>query len=219
MFLCPYYRESNKENTQLPHLLGPPLHTYTAFKSSLRRSAYFTVMTSLHQGNEMPNAEWELDRSSWPIVHGSRESLDYTSLPTPFTGALHFYNSQGLSPSARAASSFTMLRDDTEGVDDKKSEEEEGKVYRRVIDAMRELLLAKGQEDGARAVEDAIHAYMRKGGKRFSMANANPVSIITEQVNEQEQRLWTSGFKHVLVFRQVLGAPTLEVRREKAGHY
>ncbi|EWM22288.1 Stress-induced protein SRP1/TIP1 [Nannochloropsis gaditana] len=185
-----------------------------SFKSSRRRPAYFTVMRSLHQGNEMPNAEWELDRSSWPIVHGSRESLDYTSLPTPLTAALHFYNSQGLSPSARAASSFTMLRDDTEGVDDKKGEEEEGKVYRRVIDAMRELLLAKGQEDGARAVEDAIHAYMRKGGKRFSMANANPVSIITERVNEQEQRLWTSGFKHVLVFRQVLGAPTLELLAE-----
>ena len=43
------------------------------------------------------------------------------------------------------------------------------------------------------------------------MADANPVSIITETVNEKEQRLWTSGFKHVLVFRQVEGEPELEV--------
>lgn len=35
-----------------------------------------------------------LDASAWPVVHGTRESLDQTHLPTPDTPTLSFWNSQ-----------------------------------------------------------------------------------------------------------------------------
>lgn len=36
----------------------------------------------------------KLDASAWPVVHGTRESLDHTALPTPANGQLSFWNSQ-----------------------------------------------------------------------------------------------------------------------------
>jgi helix-turn-helix protein len=44
------------------------------------------------------------------------------------------------------------------------------------------------------------------------MEDANPVSIITERVSDTEQRLWTSGFKNVQVYRHRHGESKLEVR-------
>lgn len=36
----------------------------------------------------------KLDASAWPVVHGTRESLDHTTLPTPANSQLSFWNSQ-----------------------------------------------------------------------------------------------------------------------------
>jgi len=100
-----------------------------------------------------------LDGGAWPIVHGSPESLDYTALPTPTTAALHFYNTQGLSPS----SEVEMEDEDDEAA-----------------------LLAAAQRAFLEVVQPSI---VGRPEKSFSMADANPVSIITERVSETEQRL------------------------------
>jgi hypothetical protein len=44
----------------------------------------------------------------------------------------------------------------------------------------------------------------------FNLADANPVSIITQRINEREQLLWTSTIGNVLVYRQRDGQPELE---------
>ncbi len=104
-----------------------------------------------------------LDGGAWPIVHGSPESLDYTALPTPTTAALHFYNTQGLSPS----SEMEMDDDDDEAA-----------------------LLAAAQRAFLEVVQPSpFSSIVGRPQKSFSMADANPVSIITERVSETEQRL------------------------------
>jgi hypothetical protein len=45
-------------------------------------------------------ATFELDQSPWPIVHGSRESLDNTKQPTPQTESLDMWLSQSLASGA-----------------------------------------------------------------------------------------------------------------------
>ena len=171
------------------------------------------------QAKDDEEAHWALDGSAWPIVHGSRESHDNTPLPTPLTAALHMYNSQGLTPSPSSSSSsssetWLAIHPPTHHG----AAEEE--TLTKVLEAMRRFLQAP-EETGGRGVEDAVGGGGGEGeggrskplqGERFSMADANPVSIITEYVNEEEQRLWTSGFKHVLVFRQRKDEPELEVR-------
>jgi hypothetical protein len=101
-----------------------------------------------------------LDAGAWPIVHGSPESLDYTALPTPTTAALHFYNTQGLSPSSE------------EGLDDEAA----------LLAAAQRAFLAVVQPQQQSSSID-------RPQKSFSMADANPVSIITERVSDTEQRL------------------------------
>jgi hypothetical protein len=138
--------------------------------------------------------------------------LDNTHLPTPLTPALHLYNSQGLTPSSSSSSTSFRAIVNT----GKEKEGEEVEVYHQVLAAMRRFLLLGAKEEEEAGEEGGVQEAVRKLDKdkkiTFSMANANPVSIITERVNETEQRLWTSGFGNVMVFRQVLGEPELEVR-------
>lgn len=112
-----------------------------------------------------------LDTGAWPIVHGSPESMDYTVLPTPTTAALRFYNTQELSPS-------------TSG-DDGGDEFEDGGA---LLAAMQRAVARAGGGllEGLLPFAAAVAA---DGKKSFSMADANPVSIISERVSDQEQRL------------------------------
>lgn len=106
----------------------------------------------------------ELDTGAWPIVHGSPESLDYTTNPTPTTPALRFYNTQGLDPS---------------------SEGEEKKMDgAALLAALQRAVAREGLPLGLLAGLD-----LTRPKKSFSMADANPVSIITERVSDGEQRL------------------------------
>lgn len=110
----------------------------------------------------------ELDTGAWPIVHGSPESLDYTTNPTPTTAALRFYNTQGLDPSSS-------------GHDEEGEEEMDGAA---LLAALQRAVARKGLSLGLLAGLD-----LTRPKKSFSMADANPVSIITERVSDGEQRL------------------------------
>jgi hypothetical protein len=140
-------------------------------------------------GGKSAGGGLELDAGAWPIVHGSPESLDYTTLPTPTTAALRFYNTQGLSPSSSSSSSssFSVA---SGGVAEE--EEEEGGGGKGGFDDSAPLLEAvqraflQSLQEGGEGVEEG-EGERRK--RSFSMADANPVSIITERVSESEQRL------------------------------
>lgn len=111
-----------------------------------------------------------LDDGAWPIVHGSPESLDYTTLPTPTTAALRFYNTQGLDPSSLLEAA---VQDDAD----------DAALLAAMQRALRRAGLLGGVEEGEEEEEG------ERPKKSFSMADANPVSIITERVSATEQRL------------------------------
>lgn len=115
----------------------------------------------------------ELDAGAWPIVHGSPESLDYTTHPTPTTAALRFYNTQGLDPSSPSSS------DDADemriGM---------GDAAASLLAALQRAVVREGLPLGLLGALESTRPQ-----KSFSMADANPVSIITERVADGEQRL------------------------------
>jgi hypothetical protein len=76
------------------HGLGFPLVSASALTCYyVLHVGRFTGRRREH-GQIMNKGALKLDASAWPVVHGTRESLDHTALPTPANGQLSFWNSQ-----------------------------------------------------------------------------------------------------------------------------
>lgn len=128
-----------------------------------------------------------LDPSSWPIVHGTRDSADHTILKQPHgdpTQGFYLFNSQ-------------LIQED----------EEANGLW------MGQLLMQNvGGPLGSRAEGVAGPSFFDEAGAMvgFKKDDANAVSVITERVSDTETRLWTSTIGNVVVYRQLQGARGLQ---------
>jgi len=128
-----------------------------------------------------------LDPSSWPIVHGTRDSADHTILKQPHgdpTQGFYLFNTQLI-----------------------QEEEETNSLW------MGQLLMQNvGGPLGSRAEGGAGPSFFDEAGAMvgFKKDDANAVSVITERVSDTETRLWTSTIGNVVVYRQLRGARGLQ---------
>ena len=67
-------------------------------------------------------------------------------------------------------------------------------------------MLTAGQGGGLRSIADQASALLG-----FSLADANPVSIITEKRADGSTVLWTSTIRNVIAYRVKEGSSDLEV--------
>lgn len=119
-----------------------------------------------------------LSKDGWPIVHGNIQSQDNTNYHQPL------------------ASGPALTFSTSAAIDDKPSNI-------GVAQMLLTSMLGAANGGGLRSIADQASTLLG-----FSLADANPVSIITDKRPDGTTLLWTSTIKNVIVYK-VCSLPSL----------